>query len=201
MTQSGFLEVRHGAEVRQVPVLPSVMGIGRAQDNQVVLDDPSISRHHARLQWTGAWLQIIDLGSNNGTMVNGLRIQPNYPVTLKEGDNISVGGFSMIARLPTAAGGETVVSGPTVAPGVPTYTPMPYPTQPPPQVMPPMQPQMPQVIRVEVPREAPLPAPPARQRCRDTCRTGRHPKSPTGAGRRQWIRPSPRAHREERIPD
>jgi predicted component of type VI protein secretion system len=160
MIQSGFMEVRHGTELRQVPVLPSVMGIGRSQDNQIVLDDPVISRHHARLQWAGSSLQIVDLGSNNGTMVNGLRVQPNYPTTLKDGDTVSVGGFSMMVRLPMTAGaGETIVSGPAAYPNAPAYTPMPYPTQPPPQVMPPLQPQMPQVIRVEVPREAPPPLP------------------------------------------
>ncbi len=160
MMQPGFIEVRRGNEVRQLPVSPALTNIGRSQDNQIVLDDPGISRHHAQLQWTGSMLMITDLGSNNGTMVNGLRIQPNVPVPLREGDNISIGSFNMVARLSGAAGGgETVVGGAAAYPQPPAYAPHPMPYSPqPPQIVP-MQPQSPQVIRVEVPREAPMQVP------------------------------------------
>jgi hypothetical protein len=45
--------------------------IGRAADNDVVLDDPTVSNHHARLSWSGAALVIEDLSSINGTFVDG----------------------------------------------------------------------------------------------------------------------------------
>ncbi len=48
--------------------------IGRAPDNDVVLDHPTVSNHHARLSWKDAGLLVEDLSSANGTMVDGQRI-------------------------------------------------------------------------------------------------------------------------------
>ena len=48
--------------------------VGRAVDNDLVFDDPSLSRRHARLSRTGGQIQIEDLGSSNGTYVNGRKI-------------------------------------------------------------------------------------------------------------------------------
>ena len=48
--------------------------IGRAPDNDVVLDDLLVSRHHAELRRTGQRWQIVDLGTGNGTFVNGARV-------------------------------------------------------------------------------------------------------------------------------
>ncbi|MEP7358736.1 MAG: FHA domain-containing protein, partial [Anaerolineales bacterium] len=59
--------------------------IGRAADNQLVIDEASISRRHARLTVDGAQVMIEDLGSANGTTVGGQRLQPNTP-TLVVGD-------------------------------------------------------------------------------------------------------------------
>lgn len=49
--------------------------IGRAADNDVVLDDPTVSSHHARLSWSGGVLVVEDLSSANGTFVDGQRVQ------------------------------------------------------------------------------------------------------------------------------
>ena len=49
--------------------------IGRAADNDVVLDDPTVSNHHARLSWSGAALVIEDLSSANGTFVDGQAVK------------------------------------------------------------------------------------------------------------------------------
>lgn len=51
--------------------------IGRADDCDVVLDDPSVSRHHAEIaSRPGSAPVLEDLGSANGTFVNGRRIRP-----------------------------------------------------------------------------------------------------------------------------
>jgi pSer/pThr/pTyr-binding forkhead associated (FHA) protein len=50
------------------------MTVGRAADNQLVLDDPSLSRKHARLRGIGRRLELEDLGSSNGTFVNGRKV-------------------------------------------------------------------------------------------------------------------------------
>lgn len=49
--------------------------IGRAPGNDVVLDDPTVSNHHARLAWAGTTLVVEDLSSENGTFVDGQRIK------------------------------------------------------------------------------------------------------------------------------
>ena len=49
--------------------------IGKANDNEYVVNDPSVSRHHAQLTYEeeGHWI-LEDLGSTNGTFVNGIQI-------------------------------------------------------------------------------------------------------------------------------
>lgn len=63
--------------------------IGRAPNNDVVIADPAVSKQHAQItmQAEGAWLQ--DLGSANGTFVNGQRITSS--VWLKPGDMVQIG--------------------------------------------------------------------------------------------------------------
>lgn len=65
--------------------------IGRDIDNDIVVDDPEVSRHHCRLTWhapSGAY-QVDDLGSTNGTFVNGTRVRGT--VTLAVGDVLGMG--------------------------------------------------------------------------------------------------------------
>jgi adenylate cyclase len=93
------LRWQEGDENRTVRVDSPPVGIGRASDNQVVLKDFSVSRHHARMETRdGAWW-VIDLGSTNGVKVNG-RFVTEGPLT--EGDEVQVGNFT----LPTATGGR-----------------------------------------------------------------------------------------------
>ncbi len=80
---------------RPVLVLPRearpVFTIGRDQACDLILGDQSVSRFHARLNRSaGGWL-LGDLGSTNGTMVNGWRIR--YPVAVCAGDWVSFGAM------------------------------------------------------------------------------------------------------------
>src|SRR5271157_3460759 len=70
----------------------SPAGIGRASDNQVVLKDFSVSRHHARLEQRGELWWIVDLGSTNGVKVNG---RYATDALLADGDEIQVGNFAV----------------------------------------------------------------------------------------------------------
>lgn len=72
--------------------------LGRAIDSAVVLDDPEVSRSHVRITRadTGAYM-IEDLGSRNGTQVNGVPIQKQYLVF---GDKIQVGPRVLILFAP-----------------------------------------------------------------------------------------------------
>src|SRR4051795_1490271 len=60
-------------------------------------DDPEISRQHARVMRSGEGYVIEDLGSMNGTFVNGNRLQA--PHQLAQGDQIEVGGTRLLAHL------------------------------------------------------------------------------------------------------
>jgi hypothetical protein len=62
--------------------------IGRSAENDVVLDDASVSNHHARLSWSGASLRVEDLSSANGTFVDGQRVKHSR---LRPGADLRVG--------------------------------------------------------------------------------------------------------------
>lgn len=90
-------------EAAEVPVLISQTGelqgqrwhlsqeeilIGRSPECDIVVPDRQVSRHHAVLERTPAGFQINDLGSKNGTHVNGVRIEEG--LLLRDGDVIQV---------------------------------------------------------------------------------------------------------------
>ena len=57
------------ADGRRVRLDAPTVRLGRAPDNDVVLDDPSVSRYHATIQIAGDRCTVVDLGSHNGTRV------------------------------------------------------------------------------------------------------------------------------------
>jgi len=69
-----------------------VLVIGRQPDCGVVLSDPNVSRHHAELRRAGTQVLVADLGSTNGTMVNGA---PATDQPLRDGDTITVGSTAI----------------------------------------------------------------------------------------------------------
>lgn len=70
--------------------------IGRDTDNDVVVDNKLASRHHAMIQKIKDAYFIKDVGSTNGTFVNGVRIPSDKYVKLKPGDKISIGNMSLV---------------------------------------------------------------------------------------------------------
>jgi|GEM_PF-6778625 len=82
-----------------VPVSGTEISFGRETSNTVSFDgDSQVSRRHARILISGPGLLAEDLGSTNGTLVNGVRIAG--PTPLQPGDTIQVGGN--VFRLETA---------------------------------------------------------------------------------------------------
>ena len=75
------------------PLSQSMVSIGRREDNQLVIDDPRVSRLHAQLRFVRGRFIIFDLGSTGGTFVNGQRIRE---CTLHPGDVISLAGISLV---------------------------------------------------------------------------------------------------------
>jgi hypothetical protein len=68
--------------------------IGRAEDCQVTLLDPSVSRHHARIVVDDRCATIEDLQSRNGCRINGKKI--SGPTLLAEGDRIRIGTQELV---------------------------------------------------------------------------------------------------------
>lgn len=76
--------------------------IGRAVSNTLSLDDDTLSRSHARLDLSGRTLRITDLGSTNGTSVDGSRLQPNTPVQITTTSDVRLGGLRLNLKKPSA---------------------------------------------------------------------------------------------------
>lgn len=72
----------------RIPLLTETT-IGRATENAVVLNDTFVSSEHARLVWNGKGWVLEDLGSTNGTQVNGHRVK--RAAAVKPGDVIELG--------------------------------------------------------------------------------------------------------------
>ncbi len=66
----------------------TALRLGRSPDNDLILRDPATSGHHARVERRGEQFWIVDLGSTNGTLVNGEPIQEKE---LNHGDRITIG--------------------------------------------------------------------------------------------------------------
>ncbi len=81
-----------------MPLYQPALNLGRARSSDVILDDASVSGQHARLSaGREGWL-VEDLGSTNGTVVNGQRIQPGRPAALRPGDVVQIGAFALQVR-------------------------------------------------------------------------------------------------------
>jgi pSer/pThr/pTyr-binding forkhead associated (FHA) protein len=100
-TQSGLkppsatLLISQGAQAGQSFTLKADAYIlGRDETATIPLQDGQVSRKHAKIAYLGPGYLIEDLGSRNGTFVNGLRVVS--PVHLRNGDTIQIGGINVI---------------------------------------------------------------------------------------------------------
>jgi hypothetical protein len=82
------------------PVIDATVKIGRNPENDLILNDPRISRRHAQLLSRQNHHILIDLGSTGGTFVNGQRITKQV---LRPGDVISLAGVTIVYYEETAA--------------------------------------------------------------------------------------------------
>src|SRR6266571_6646225 len=89
-------ELREGATVT----------LGRAPTSDIAVIDPTISRRHAEIQWDRSGVVVRDLGSSNGTFVNGTRTET---AQLSAGDLLTFGKVAFRLQEST-----TPVSGPSV---------------------------------------------------------------------------------------
>lgn len=89
---------------RIFPLSEPVINVGRREDNDLVIDDPRVSRLHAQLRIVRDCYVIFDLDSMGGTWVNGARIQ-HHP--LQPGDVISLSGLPIVYGQDLARPDET----------------------------------------------------------------------------------------------
>lgn len=78
----------------------AALRVGRSQDADIRIDDATVSRSHAMLSVLDDHLELKDLGSHNGTFLNGRRLTD--PASVKPGDQIRIGSI-VLTLLPTAA--------------------------------------------------------------------------------------------------
>ena len=84
------------------------LAIGRHPASEIVLDDMSVSRHHATIGVEGEQLLVFDHRSKNGVIVNGKRVQS---AQLKDGDIVRIGKkFTIEVSVPPAKKREATVT-------------------------------------------------------------------------------------------
>lgn len=104
---------------RERPLRPGTVILGRATDCDVVVPDGAASRRHARLLISDEGVRLADLGSQNGTRVNGA---PSQAAELQPGDSITIGDTTFRLRA-TAAVGAPVRPAARRVPDPPTQIP------------------------------------------------------------------------------
>ncbi len=82
---------------QELELAPGENVLGRDRLVSSRIDDSAISRRHARISVAGKKASIEDLGSKNGTYVNGKRVE-NKPVRLSDGDEIQLGSVFLTLR-------------------------------------------------------------------------------------------------------
>jgi predicted component of type VI protein secretion system len=132
--QSSFrLVMRSGPSVGKVyPLDKNEMFLGRDLSNDLVINDPEISRRHARLYLQGNTYIIEDLGSTNGTFVNGQRLMG--PNLLRPGDVITFGERMTLVFESAEFDQDATMVSPSARPTYPSQEPSAqvYPSPPPP---------------------------------------------------------------------
>lgn len=155
MTDGPRLVMSQGPQPGETfPLDKETLNLGRDPANDIVIGDPQVSRQHARISRRGELRVIEDLGSTNGTFINGMRLVG--PHTLADGDEISLGdavSLTYYGEGPAAA--ETLAGRPTVAQAPTSYEPPPaYVAAPPPSPgAPPVHAAAPSLPPVETPAE------------------------------------------------
>jgi predicted component of type VI protein secretion system len=88
--ETAMLVLQRGAESgRRWPLdRTRPLTVGRSEDCDIVLPDRQVSRYHAEVKWQGDHFQVEDLGSKNGTHVNGQELRGTSP--LRDGDEIQI---------------------------------------------------------------------------------------------------------------
>lgn len=108
------------ADGRRYRVELGTNSVGRSPENDIVLDNESMSRRHAEVRWDGQQCQVVDLGSTNGTFVEGRQLAPYQPQPVAPGTRVRFGP-TMTVHLAV----RVAEAGPAARPSVPVPAPAP----------------------------------------------------------------------------
>jgi Stage II sporulation protein E (SpoIIE)/FHA domain len=89
-----FLLFKQDGRPRRVHLGAAGAGIGRVAPNEIVINNPEISRRHCRIDLHGDWAVVTDLNSTNGTFLDGVRL--TRPTRIKLGARLTLGGFPLV---------------------------------------------------------------------------------------------------------
>jgi two-component system, NtrC family, response regulator AtoC len=104
------LLVIDGAALQVVPLpLAGTLTVGRGSKCDVVIESGSVSRHHANLA-IGQTVTVEDMGSSNGTVVEGVKVAPNQPVALTVGVPFLVGAVTLMLQTRVGSRRDTPVA-------------------------------------------------------------------------------------------
>jgi len=78
-------------ETNEHTLTKQIIHIGRGQDNDIVLDSPTVSRRHLKLEVTASGISVTDMNSTNGTQLDGQQIQSKVQLPWLPGETIRVG--------------------------------------------------------------------------------------------------------------
>jgi pSer/pThr/pTyr-binding forkhead associated (FHA) protein len=92
----GTLRIRMpDGQSREFAVEQAAIGAGRSSDNELVLDDISVSRRHARLTFDAGQMTVEDLGSANGSYLGSQRLAPNTPTLVPADQSARLGDIEL----------------------------------------------------------------------------------------------------------
>lgn len=91
---TGLLVRWMGGNSQNYPISKPTLNVGRAPDNDIVINHPAVSGHHLRISIGATEVTVTDLNSTNGTQLNGQKIAPNTPQTARPGDVVRIGDLT-----------------------------------------------------------------------------------------------------------
>ncbi len=102
LTQDRIQVLLPDGTIRTEPIRGTVMTIGRSSDNDLALDHPKVSRHHARVEFDGTNYKVSDLNSTNGTYLANAKLLPGMPEVWPPDKSLRIGDIWL--RLERAGG-------------------------------------------------------------------------------------------------
>ena len=83
------------------------LSVGRSSDNDIVLRDLEVSRHHARLRRSDQGWMLEDLGSTNGTIVGNRKLTPFLSCPVRNGEQVKLGNIKLLIEYTPEGGSAT----------------------------------------------------------------------------------------------